>query len=104
MMVSARLSLGLTLFCAAGCDTLDPYRRAGLWRPNHANETNLARMVAVPGDLAFGAGDGAGDGQQAVAALDRLRAGKVKPLPDSGLAQIRLQSSGAPAAAAGGTP
>ncbi len=104
MLMSMRISLGLAPLAMAGCNALDPYQRAGLWRPNHANEINLAHMVAVPGDLAFGVGDGAGDGQQAVAALDRLRTGKVKPLPDSGVAQVQLQSNGASGSAGAATP
>ena len=100
MVLGKRLSLFLALIALVGCDAVDPYQRAGLWRPNHANDFNLTRMVAAPGDLAYGAGDGAGDGQQAVAALDRLRAGKVKSLPASGLAEIKLQTTGSSGQAA----
>lgn len=82
------------LLAATGCQVTDPLYREGLWRPNRSNDTNLLRMVANPSDLAQGVGDGTGDGQQAVAALDRRRADKVKKLPNSGLAQIVIQSTG----------
>ncbi len=82
------------LLAATGCQATDPYYREGLWRPNRSNDINLRRMAATPSDLARGVGDGTGDGQQAVAALDRRRADRVKNLPDSGLAQITIQSAG----------
>lgn len=92
------------LLAVAGCQATDPYRRIGAWRPNHANTLNLAMMVANPADLLRGTGDGSSSGQQAVTAIDRLRSGRVKPLPDSGLAKITLTGSGAaaPAGAASG--
>ena len=82
-----------------GCNLTDPYRRAGVWRPNDANSTNLSRMVEVPSDLVYGAGDNAGDGNMAALALTRLRADKVKPLPDSLISQVKTSSSNSAAGA-----
>jgi hypothetical protein len=93
----------LLLLALAGCDLTDPYLRAGAWRPNGANEANLRAMVAVPSDLAVATPASPADGGLAAAALDRLRHDRVRPLPDSGVAQIVPVSSGStpsPAAAA----
>ena len=78
----------------AGCDAMDPYRREGMWRPSSANEANLRAMVASPSDLVRGVSSADGDGQQAAAALDRLRNDKVRRLPDSDIAKIVPISSG----------
>ena len=94
MLIRAACCCVGLLLATTGCQLTDPYERVGSWRPNRSNDTNLQRMVANPSDLARGVGDGNGDGQQAVAALDRRRADKVKALPDSGLAQIVIQSAG----------
>lgn len=85
----------LALLAAAGCQATDPYERTGVWRPNGSNDANLTAMVASPGDLVSGVGDGTSNGHLAVAAIDRLLSDKVKPLPDTGLAQITLAPSGA---------
>jgi hypothetical protein len=98
-MIRPALCLGLSL-AMGGCAFTDPYERAGVWRPSGSNEANLIAMVKTPSDLVQGVGDGLGNGQLAAAAIERLRADKVKPLPDSGLAQISLSGSGA---GAGGT-
>ena len=92
--------LGL-LLAMGGCAFTDPYERAGVWRPNGANDANLIAMVKTPSDLVQGVGDGLGNGQLAAAAIERLRADKVKPLPDSGVAQISLSGSGAAVNGAG---
>ena len=89
-----RLLLCILVFGAAGCGVIDPYQREGTWRPNDSNEANLRAMVAVPSDLVRGVASTEGDGQQAAAALDRLRNDKVRKLPDSGLAQVTPVSSG----------
>jgi len=85
-----------------GCNRTDPYLRDGAWQPNGANAANLRAMVAVPADLATATPAGPADGGLAAAALDRLRNGRVTPLPDSGLAQIVVVGGGssAPTAAA----
>ncbi len=89
------------LLLATGCDATDPYRRAELWRPNQANDTNLRAMVAVPADLALGVPETDGDGQQAARALDRERHDKTKPLPDSFIAKVVPVSGGNVASGAG---
>ncbi len=103
MPARAPYCLGL-LLAVAGCQATDPYDRVGAWRPNHANTLNLAMMAANPADLLHGVGDDSSSGQQAVTAIDRLRSGHAKALPDSGLAKITLTGSGtaAPAVAASG--
>ena len=89
-----RLLLCIVAFGVVGCGVIDPYQRAGTWRPNNANEDNLRAMVAVPSDLVRGVSASEGTGQQAAAALDRLRNDKVRKLPDSGLAQVTPVSTG----------
>jgi hypothetical protein len=93
MMRAAALLLPL-LVALAGCDQIDPYTRAGNWRPNGANAANLRAMVAVPADLVAAAPASPADGGLAAAALDRLRHDTVRPLLDSGLAQIIPISGG----------
>jgi type IV pilus biogenesis protein CpaD/CtpE len=93
------------LLALAGCAETDPYEREGVWRPNGANDANLRAMVANPADLARGVGDGRGNSQQAEAAIERLRADKVKALPASGIAQINVSgSSGGGGAGSGSAP
>lgn len=89
MLCTAAVALTL-----AGCDATDPYLRDGVWRPNGANEANLRAMVASPSDLVRGVSAGAGNGQQAAAALDRARNDKVRPLSDSAIAKVVPVSSG----------
>jgi len=88
------------LVALAGCDLTDPYIRAGNWRPNGANDANLRAMVAVPADLAVATPASPADGNLAAAAVARLRTETVRPLPDSGLAQITPISGGSSAAPA----
>jgi hypothetical protein len=83
--------------CAAGAT--DPFKREGTWQPEHDNDHNLAAMVANPAELRHGSGDDRSAGDRAAAAVARLRADRVKPLPDSGLAQIVPVASGSPASA-----
>ena len=75
-------------------DMMDPYRREGMWRPNNANEDNLRAMVVSPSDLVRGISNDASDGQQAAAALDRMRNDKMRALPDSAIAKVTPVSSG----------
>jgi hypothetical protein len=93
-------SLGL-----GGCQRTDPYVRPGLWRPTEANDANLRAMVADPADLVEGRGATLSSGDLAAAAVARLRADAVKPLPDSSIAAVRVSGAGAAPAAptAGGT-
>jgi hypothetical protein len=102
-MTSLRSTALLLLIVLAGCDEIDPYHREGTWQPNDANQDNLRAMVAVPSDLAVAAHVGSADGVLAEAAVSRLHHDHVRPLPDSGLAQVVPVSSGtvaSPAAAA----
>ncbi len=90
------------LLVLVGCADTDPYTREGVWRPSGTNEANLRAMVANPADLARGVGDGTGDSQQAEAAIERLRADKVKALPASGIAQINITGGGSNSGGSGG--
>ena len=88
----------LLLVGVAGCDTnIDPYQREGVWRPNGANAANLRAMVAVPADLVAARPAAPGNGGLVAAALDRLREDRVRPLPDSAVAQVVPITSAAPA-------
>jgi hypothetical protein len=102
-MTILRSTILLLLIVLAGCDSIDPYRREGTWRPNGANEANLRAMVVVPSDLAVATRASPADGELAAAALSRLHHDRVRPLPDSALAQIVPISSGTAAAPAAGS-
>ena len=83
----ARAALAFALLPAlAGCAVTDPLTQEGLWHPTGANEANLRLMVAAPSDLARGVAARGADGHGAARAVDRLRRGRVKPLPDVGIA------------------
>jgi type IV pilus biogenesis protein CpaD/CtpE len=104
MTMTRIAALLLPLLAAlAGCNQIDPYTREGNWRPNGANDANLRAMVAVPADLATATPANPADGHMAAAALDRLRQGTVRALPDSGLAQI-VPVSGGSSGQAGSAP
>jgi hypothetical protein len=90
-------ALLLLLLVVAGCDQLDPYQRAGMWRPNGANDADLRAMVAVPADLVMARPAAPANGGLAVEALDRLRQDRVRPLPDSAVAQVQPITSAPPA-------
>ena len=93
------LPLALAL---GGCASTDPLVRQDLWRPNGANEANIAAQLANPADLVRGReGAETADGQLAAAAVLRLRADKVKKLPDSAITSLQIQQ--APGSAAGGS-
>jgi len=99
MRISAILPAALaaaTLAGLAGCGPdYDPLTREGLWRPAHTNRADLVMQVANPSDLTYGKGRSGSDGQLDAAAVERLRTGKPKKLPDSGVAQISVSSGGA---------
>jgi hypothetical protein len=86
--VLTRQLLCIAAVALAGCDVTDPYLRQGVWRPDNVNEANLRAMVVAPSDLVRGVSSSGGDGQQAAAALDRLRNDKLRPLPDSAIAKV----------------
>ena len=92
------------LLCLAACSQVDPYTRPGNWRPNGANDANLRAMVAVPSDLVVAAPEAPVDGPAATAAVHRLATDHVRPLPDSGIAQITPVSGGASAQPAAAPP
>lgn len=91
----------ILLLALSGCAAEDPLTRPGLWQPVGANDANLAAMVADPDDLVTGVSDRRMDGQVAAAAVARYRAGKVKDLPDSNIAQFGPAAATAAAAAPG---
>ncbi len=83
-----------------GCAATDPLLNDNGARPTGVNELNIAAEVANPDDLVRGRGATVGsDGEKAAAAIVRLRTGHVKALPDSGISDLRVQSS----SSAGGT-
>ena len=95
---SAR-TLGVVVLAASplllsACAWLDPLDAPGRWRPNDANDADLAVEVESPSDLLHGRSDPVGDPTPAVAAVVRYRTGTVKPLPDSSLTDIKLGPNG----------
>lgn len=62
------------------CASTDPLTREGVWHPSGSNEQNLRVMVVDQHDLLFGRGEPGSDGAEAAVAIQRLRAGKVKPI------------------------
>jgi hypothetical protein len=82
------------LLSLGGCDTVDPYKREGMWRPNGANALNRELQVARPSDLVQGRGTVTADGDTAARAIDRMRADKIKPLPLMETSSVRVSSGG----------
>jgi predicted small lipoprotein YifL len=74
--------LALLLLILAGCGAIGPYGRPGVWRPAQVNEANLQQMLAEPGQRAWGEAARGTDGAIAAAAVERLRDGKPRPLPE----------------------
>ena len=91
----------LLLAALSGCAALDPLTRPGAWHPNGANDANLTAMIADPMDLVTGAALPVADGTVVADAVARYRAGKVRTLPDSGVAKIEPVAFGVSAPAAG---
>lgn len=89
------LLLLASLLALAGCASMDPYRRAGMWQPTGANDRNLAAMAADTRDLARGRAAPAASRNEAASAVERLLQGNPKPLHT-------VNSQTAPAASAGG--
>jgi type IV pilus biogenesis protein CpaD/CtpE len=80
------------------CAATDPQLNRNDWRPTGVNARNIAAQVVDPMDLVRGRGATVGaDGNLAAAAVARLRADHVKPLPDSGISDIKVQSTGSAA-------
>ncbi len=77
-----------------GCAATDPLLNQNDWNPIGANAQNIAAQVANPEDLTHGRASSSGsDGEMASNAVLRLRTGHVKPLPDSGISQLKIQAS-----------
>ncbi|WP_419898750.1 hypothetical protein [Roseomonas sp. USHLN139] len=85
--------LVLLLVALAGCGALDPYERPGTWRPGRVNEANLQAMLADPAHRDRGVAADGTDGALAGAAIERLREGKPRPLPEITLGR---QGGGSP--------
>ncbi|MDQ2801489.1 MAG: hypothetical protein M3Y41_01935 [Pseudomonadota bacterium] len=99
-MSATLIALPLLACGLGGCAATDPLTRPVLWNPSGVNEANIAVQVVNPADLVQGrSAPSQTDGMLAAAAVRRLRLGRVKELPDSGLTDLRVQ--GAPTGAAG---
>ena len=99
-MCNQALGLLTLLGLLAGCTETEPYERAGQWNPIGANAANLRAMVADPHDLELGRGAGPFAGDMGAAAVARLRAGAVHPLPSSAISGVRTTDTGAAPAGA----
>jgi hypothetical protein len=65
----------------AGCGP-DPIERPGTWRASGLNDQNLRAMLVEPPHAARGIGVTDSRGDNAVAAVERLRQDKLRPLLD----------------------
>jgi type IV pilus biogenesis protein CpaD/CtpE len=96
-LMRLNVSFGV-LAMLAGCAVTDPMLNDRGWHPSGVNEANIAAEVVNPADLRNGRELTAGsDGEQAAAAVLRLRTGRVKGLPDSSLSDLHVQGSPSPA-------
>ena len=90
----------------AGC--ADPYEWPHTYNVPQANQANLAAEAYDWRDLRRGHGDPGADGQEASAAVDRLRRGTVKELPLQQISDLPNPTVAAPAPGAapssGGAP
>lgn len=86
---SVPLAVAAALAACADRPERDPYFREGSWRPGGANEHNLRAMLVDPRDAVRGRGAAGAEGQRAAEAVERLRSGRVRPLPASGVAEIQ---------------
>ena len=75
-----------------GCQ--EPFDATGTWNPAQVNQLNVAAQAADWHDLAYGHGDPGADGQEAAAAVDRLRKGTVKSLAAATVSDVASQSAG----------
>jgi len=78
----------------AGCTSIDPYHRAGMWQPSGANAANLAAMVADPHDLIRGHGVNGGLAKDQVVAVDKVWSGAAKSGTSSGGSSAAAASPG----------
>lgn len=73
----------------SGCAPLDPLTQPGHWTFTGANEANLRAQLADPRDLTRGRSDPYNDGNEAAMAVQRWRNDRVKPLPQSGVSDLK---------------
>lgn len=82
-----KMLLACSVLClVAGCS--EPFRDQGRWDFEQSNQLNLAAQVSDWRDLAAGHGDPGADGQEAAAAVDRLRRGVPKQLPNLEISSV----------------
>ncbi|WP_428492351.1 hypothetical protein [Rhodopila sp.] len=95
-LVPIMVAIGLGAV-GAGCAATDPLLNTNDWNPTGANEKNIAAQVVNPEDLVHGRQPiGGSDGGMAALAVQRLRTNHVKPLPDTGITDLHVQSTGSP--------
>jgi hypothetical protein len=100
-MRSSAFLLALLLLAPAACTEMNPDTRSGIWHPTGVNARNLTAMMANPADAIEGRGAQGTDSPLAITAVERLMAGKPKPLPETPSQAIM---NGSPTnAAAGGS-
>ncbi len=97
MRGAARAAGSALLALLSGCAGPEPFDRPNTWRATGINDSNLAAMAVRPGDLARGRGTAPTDGQAVAAAVDRLRAGRVKSFSDAGGGGVASGGAGATA-------
>lgn len=97
--------IGLPACLLGGCQQ-DPFDRPGTWSvPRNqlgSNDQNLRTMIADPRDLAAGTGEANSESTAAAPAVRRLQTGKRLPLPQSGVANLRVGGNSSPSGGAGG--
>jgi hypothetical protein len=76
-------AMAIAMLLPAACTEINPDTRAGIWHPSGINARNLTAMMADPADAVRGRGVTGADSPLAIHAVDRLMAGKPKPLPQS---------------------
>jgi hypothetical protein len=79
----------------SGCRAMDPYQRAGMWRPEGVVNANLAAQLANPADLVRGHGDTGPVYRQTATAVTKLWSGSTA-------AAVAAPAAGGAAPAAGG--
>ena len=91
-----------------GCAVWGRYRHlpAGqdgqLWRPEDIAAYDFDAQVANPADLQHGTGTSQTDARTAGDAVDRMRRGRVTPLPESSISHVGVSAGGGAAPSAGG--
>jgi hypothetical protein len=88
MLFEFRPWLLVVVAALPACSAFDPYRRAGTWRPSGVNEQNALVMAVQPHERVAGTGSTSSLGQGSSVAIERFRADRVRPLPDSSVARL----------------